>query len=62
MKLGFEFEFTSVTKKYVNEVGRVVYRDNKVPLKAKYRIRIKDKSGNQIEETFSSYIPVKGKN
>ena len=59
MKLGFKFEFKSNNTDLVNEIGRVINIENTSPLNASYTVKVKDKDGNELEETFSTLIEPK---
>ena len=56
-KMGFQFEFTPLNTDYVNNIGRVLKRGNYLPLSAIYMIKVIDPDGNELQKTFTSFIP-----
>ena len=56
-KMGFKFEFESYNEKYVDKLGRVIYRGKAINIHAKYKIRVIDPNGETIEKDFITVIP-----
>lgn len=58
-KLGFKFELISLNEKLVTNTGRVIKKGSNISLRATYKIRITNKKGEFLEETFTSVISPK---
>ena len=56
-QLGFKIEFESYNPDYVDKLGRVIKRGNRIAVNAHYLIRVIDPEGKTLAKEFSTAIP-----
>ena len=56
-KYGFSFELVPINSFYVNNIGRILNRDQDKAINANFMIIVNDSKGNTLKRVFTTSIP-----
>ena len=59
-KMGFTFELVPINSNYVNNIGRIINRNNNA-ISASYIVNISDGKGNSMKRVFITSVPARGR-
>ena len=56
-KYGFSFELVPINSFYVNNIGRILNRDQDKAINTNFMIIVNDSKGNTLKRVFTTSIP-----